>query len=110
MKKIEKNLAESQKAYLELQRAMVNLESSKYLVNFSDDVHDKLSTIRLIFDYLFTKYGNYEFRRDCILDFKVSEIENILEALDSFISSYQNLIKTYREKPSSKNIRQTGSA
>ncbi|HUU27416.1 MAG TPA: hypothetical protein VM123_06360 [archaeon] len=107
MKKIERNLAESQKAYLDLQRAMVNLEASKYVVNFSDDVHDKLSTIRLIFDYIFTKYGNYDFRRDCIIDFKISEIENILEALESFIDSYGSLIKTYRDKPSSKNIRQS---
>ena len=106
MKKIEKRLADTQKAYLDLQKAMVNLESSKYVVNFSDDVHDKLSTIRLMFDYVFTKYGNYEFRRDCIIDFKVSEIENILEALDSFISSYQKLLQTYREKPSSRNLQQ----
>ncbi|MFH1071282.1 MAG: hypothetical protein V1794_16815 [Candidatus Glassbacteria bacterium] len=106
MRKVEKNLADTQKAYLDLQKAMVNLESSKYVVNFSDDIHDKLSTIRLLFDYIFTKYGNYEFRRDCIIDFKISELENILEALDSFIESYQSLIKTYREKPSSRNLRQ----
>ena len=106
MKKVERNLADTRKAYLDLQKAMVNFESSKYVVNFSDDVHDKLSTIRLLFDYIFTKYGNYEFRRDCIIDFKISELENILEALDSFIESYQSLIKSYREKPSSRNLRQ----
>ncbi len=110
MKKVERGMAGSQKAYLDLQKAMVNLESSKYVVNFSDDVHDKLSTIRLLFDYVFTKYGNYEFRRDCIVDFKVGEIENILEALDSFIDSYQSLIKIYREKPSSRNIEQNKQA
>lgn len=110
MKKIERNLAETQKAYLDLQKAMVDLESSKYIVNFSDDVHDKLSAIRLMFDYIFTKFGNYQFRRDCIVDFKISEIENILEALDSFIESYQKLLQTYREKPSSKNIRQKNMA
>ena len=110
MKKVEQDLAKSQKAYLDLQKAMVNLESSKYIVNFSDDVHDKLATIRLLFDYVFTKYGNYEFRRDCIVDFKVREIENILEALDSFLESYQSLLKVYREKPSSKNISQSKQA
>jgi len=110
MKKIERGLLDSQKAYLDLQKAMVNLETSKYLVNFSDDVHDKLSSIRLIFDYIFTKFGNYDYARDCIIDFKASEIENILEALESFIHSYQNLLKTYREKPSSKNLRQSKSA
>ena len=110
MKKVERGMVGSQNAYLDLQKAMVNLEASKYVVNFSDDLHDKLSTIRLLFDYVFTKYGNYEFRRDCIVDFKVSEIENILEALDSFIDSYNSLIKTYREKPSSKNIEQTKQA
>ncbi len=110
MKKIERNLAASHKAYLDLQKAMVNLETSRHLVNFSDDVHDKLSTLRLIFDYLFTKYGNYEFRRDCIIDFKTGEVENILEALDSFIASYQSLIRNYREKPAAKNLRQSGTA
>ncbi len=110
MKKVERGMAGSQQAYLDLQKAMVNLEASKYVVNFSDDIHDKLSTIRLLFDYVFTKYGNYEFRRDCIVDFKVSEIENILEALDSFIASYHSLIKIYRDKPSSKNIEQTKQA
>lgn len=110
MKKVERNVASSQKAYLDLQKAMVNLETSKYVVNFSDDLHDKLSTIRLLFDYVFTKFGNYGYRRDCIVDFRVSEIENILEALDSFIDSYHCLITTYREKPSSKNIEQTKQA
>lgn len=110
MKKIEKNLVDSQKVYQDIQRAMVNLENAKYLVNFSDDAHDKLSTIRLIFDYFFTKYGNYEFRRDCIVDFKVKELENILDALESFTRSYQELLRTYREKPTSRNIQQTGTA
>jgi hypothetical protein len=110
MKKIEKNLVDSQKVYQDIQRAMVNLETAKYLVNFSDDIHDKLSSIRLIFDYFFTKYGNYEFRRDCIVDFKVKELENILEALDSFVLSYQDLLRTYREKPTSKNLQQIQSA
>ena len=110
MKKIEKNLADSQRVYQDIQRAMVNLENAKYLVNFSDDAHDKLSTIRLIFDYFLTKYGNYEFRRDCIVDFKVKELENILDALESFTRSYQDLLRTYREKPTSRNIQQTGTA
>lgn len=110
MKKIEKNLAASQKVYQDIQRAMVDLENAKHLVNFSDDAHDKLSALRLIFDYFFTKYGNYEFRRDCIVDFKVRELENILDALESFTRSYQDLLRTYREKPTSNNIQQTGTA
>ena len=110
MKKIEKNLADSQKVYQDIQRAMVNLENAKYLVNFSDDAHDKLSALRLIFDYFFTKYGNYGFRRDCIVDFKVRELENILDALDSFTRSYQDLLRSYREKPTSSNLKQSGVA
>ena len=37
-------------------------------------------------------------------------ISNILEALDSFIESYQSLLKVYREKPSSRNISQSKEA
>ena len=110
MKKLEKNLVDSQKVYQDIQRAMVNLENAKHLVNFSDDAHDKLSALRLIFDYFFTKYGNYEFRRDCIVDFKVKELENILDALESFTKSYQALLHTYRDKPTSSNLSQTGTA
>jgi hypothetical protein len=110
MNKIEKKLKDSKKAYLELQQAMVELESSKHLVDFSDDVHDKLASIRLIFDYIYTKFANQDFRRDCIVDFKVSELENILEALDSFVTSYQSLIKSYKEKPTARNLSQRSSA
>ncbi|MBN2289701.1 MAG: hypothetical protein JXQ83_10250 [Candidatus Glassbacteria bacterium] len=110
MNKIEKKLHDSRKAYLELQQAMVDLEASRHLVHFSDDVHDKLASVRLIFDYIFTKFGNQDFRRDCIVDFKVSEMENILEALDSFVAGYQDLIKSYREKPAAKNLSQQNSA
>ena len=110
MDKIEKKLHDSKKAYLELQKAMVDLQTSKSLVNFSDDVHDKLASVRLIFDYIFTKFGNRDFRRDCIVDFKVSELENILEALESFVSGYQVLLKSYREKPSARNLSRKSSA
>lgn len=110
MNKIEKKLKDSKKAYLELQQSMVNFESSRHLVNFSDDAHDKLASIRLIYDYLYTKFGNQGFRRDCIVDFKVGELENILEALESFVNGYQSLLKSYKEKPSAKKLSQKSSA
>ena len=110
MKKIRKKLEDSKKAYLEMQKAMVELQTSRHLVDFSDDVHDKLATIRLIFDYVFTKFGNQDFRRDCVLDFKVSEVENILEALESFVTDYQDMLKTYSEKPSARNLSRESSA
>ncbi|MEA2063914.1 MAG: hypothetical protein U9P14_09475 [Gemmatimonadota bacterium] len=110
MKKIERKLADSKKAFKEMQRAMVSLDASKHLVDFSDDMHDKMANIRLIFDYLFTKFGNHDFQRDCIVDFKVSELEHILESLDSFVISYQALIKSYKDKPSSANLSQKSSA
>lgn len=103
MKKIEENLLNSQKVYAELQKAMVDPDSSRYFVNFSDEIYDKLATIRLICDYIYTKFGKYEFRRDCIVDFKACELENLLEALESFTNDYQNFLKEYK-KPSSRNI------
>jgi len=110
MDKIQKKLKDSKKAYVEMQQAMVSLQSSRHLVDFSDDVHDRLASVRLIFDYVFTKFANQDFRRDCIVDFKVSEVENILEALESFLTDYHNMLQKYREKPSAKNLSRESSA
>jgi hypothetical protein len=79
-----------------LNNSLQELHSSRQLVQLSDEVHDRLSTLRLIFDYIFTKYGNHEYRRDIIMDFKVSEIENMLDSLESFIGSYQKMIERFR--------------
>ena len=72
------------------------LHSSRQLIKLSDEAHDKLSTLRLIFDYVFTKYGNYEYKRDVIVDFRVSEIENMLDSLEGFIGGYQKMLENFR--------------
>lgn len=79
-----------------LNNPLQELHSSRQLVQLSDEVHDRLSTLRLIFDYVFTKYGNYEYKRDVIIDFRVSEIENMLDSLEGFIGDYQKMLERFR--------------